>query len=93
MYKFFAQRNLAETWRDPDQIEISEEKYFSSFENLCKYVIPYLNNKITEDTEKITEIKLDKNNKWHYSIFGSWMPTYYIEKITLDETYEHIEYN
>lgn len=83
-YKFYGEVNLAETWRDPDEIKHFAEQIFTDFDKVSKYAIDFINSKISDDKEKINEIVLDDNGSWQYSFMGSWAPTYYIETIEIN---------
>ena len=85
IYKFYSVRNLAETWRDPDEIVYSDEAYFSSFEKMEKYVLEFLKNRYQKQKDIPTNIKLNETGRWHYDVFGSWAPTYYVEEIETDK--------
>lgn len=84
IYKFYSVRNLAETWRDNDELEYSNETYFTSFENMEKYVLGFLKHHWGKFQEIPEDIELNETGRWHYSVFGSWMPTYCVEEIETD---------
>ncbi len=84
IYKFYSVRNLAETWRDPDEIVYGDEFYSTSMLAMEQYVLKFLKDRYS-NLERPKEIELDNEGKWHFDIFGSWMPTYYIEEINVKE--------
>lgn len=84
IYKFYSIRNLAETWRDPDELVYGDEFYSTSKHTMEQYVLKFLKDNYP-NLELPKEIELDTEDKWHFDIFGSWMPTYYIEKIEVLE--------
>ena len=45
MYKFYSKRNMAETWRDPDDIRIDDEHYFQTFEGARDFILKFLEDK------------------------------------------------
>jgi hypothetical protein len=45
MYKFYSKRNMAETWRDSDDIRIDDEHYFETFEGARKFILKFLEDK------------------------------------------------
>lgn len=83
-YKFYGKVNLAETWRDPDEIKYFAEQIFTDFDKVSNYAINFINSKISDDKEKIRKIELDAKGSWHYSFMGSWAPTYYIETVEIN---------
>lgn len=83
-YKFYGVRNMAETWRDPDELVYSDEHIFTDFDKVSNYAIDFINSKISDDKEKIRKIELDAKGSWHYSFFGSWAPTYYIKTVEIN---------
>ena len=85
IYKFYSVINLAETWRDEDHLKYSDEAYFTSFESMEKYVLEFLKYKWSNSQEIPKRVELNESGKWHYDIFGSWMPTYYVEEIKIDQ--------
>jgi len=80
IYKFYSVRNLAENWRDPDEIVYGDEFYSKSMQVMERHVLKLLKDSYP-DLELPKEIKLDKKGKWSFGIIGSWMPTYYVKEI------------
>lgn len=80
IYKFYSIRNLADSWRDPDEIVYKDEFYSTSMEKMKRHVLKFL-KKSYSNLELPKEIELDNKGKWSFDIFGSYMPTYYIEEI------------
>lgn len=82
IYKFYSVRNLAETWRDPDEIVYEDEYYTSSIMEMERYALNFLKeNYPYYDLPK--SIELNDKGEWHFDIFGSWLPTYYIKEIEM----------
>lgn len=80
-YLFYSVSNSAETWRDPDNLNYSFYRVFSSIENANKYIAAALD-------QPDLKIKLNEKGKWHYSNFGSFTPTYVLEAIDMDGEYD-----
>lgn len=80
VYKFYSIRNLADSWRDSEEIVYKDEFYSTSIKEMKRHVLKFLKKRYSSlDLPK--EIELDNKGKWHFDIFGSYMPTYYIEEI------------
>lgn len=87
IYKFYSVRNLADTWRDPDEIVYGDEFYSTSMQAMERYVLKFLKDRYS-NLELPKEIELDNKGKWYFDILGSWMPTYCIEEINAKEEVE-----
>lgn len=85
IYKFYSVRNLAETWRDEDNLEYSDMAYFTSFETMENYVLEFLKYRYGKSQKLPNSIELNKTGKWQFDIFGSWMPSYFVEVIETDK--------
>lgn len=84
IYKFYSVRNLAETWRDSDDLVYGDEFYSTSKQAMEQYVLKFLKDNYP-NLVLPKEIELDNKGNWCFDIFGSWMPTYYIEEIEVLE--------
>lgn len=88
VYILYSIRNYAETWKDQDQYSISGFKVFTTYEKMAAFVIPFINDQINKDwEEKVNKIEFDKEGKWHYTLLGSFTPTYIVEEVEADEDY------
>lgn len=74
MYKFYERRNFAETWRDPDIIDISNEQYFETFEKAREYILKLVDEKwfprsfSKEDREKYCSYDIKELHKLRDSL-------------------------
>lgn len=92
IYKFYADKNYADTSRDPDDIHILFEEYYHDFETAKKRVEKYIyENFLTDkfynernpDNPIKRVVKLDKNGEYKATHMCSYGETIYLKEINL----------
>lgn len=89
VYSVFCLVNLAETWRDADDITRTDLGVFKKLKDAKKAVFNRVNEvaiKLKYETQKVDWTKCkDKNypNSIYFEDTGSWAPTYIIQTIDI----------